>query len=160
MERGDIAAPGMSDAVNLNYLGDEDSDARKSALLARQRHIESQLSAAFHAAKAQLLDLARRQLDIIGMHVGHLPKALPFLTSLPDYASGATFKDRNLPALPDDAYASDQKITRDELLQAIQDRQLFDDHLISLTERTAACWDNATMPKKVLKMQASLASLR
>ncbi|CEH18942.1 Putative transmembrane protein [Ceraceosorus bombacis] len=160
VERGDIAAPGMSDEVNLKYLGDEDSDARKSAMLARQRHIESQLSAAFHAAKAQLLDLARRQLDIIGMHVGHLPRALPFLASLPDYASTAAPKDRDLPALPDDAYAKDQRITRDELLQAIEDRQLFDDHLISLTERTAACWSNACMPKRVLSMQASLASLQ
>jgi hypothetical protein len=147
IERGDIAAPGMTDA-------DGSVD----------RSIEGQLSAAFHAAKADLLELARAQLDLIGMATGHLPTTLPFSRSQPATerdlpAVPADEAQRDLPALPEEAKKSIGKMTRQELQQAVESCEIFDLHFVTLTERVIACSESAGRRESVLQLRAVLASL-
>lgn len=134
---------------------------------------DGHLSPAFHAAKAELLDLARRQLDKIGVAVGHLPRVHPFTMSL----HGIDRTRRDLPPLPpeasQDGRASDKisavprsssraeqgQITRTELLRAIESREVFDLHYVALTERVVAGWMSGGRIRNVLRLRAVLASL-
>lgn len=127
--------------------------------------IDGSLGAAFHASKAELLDLARRQLDKIGMSEGHLPRVFPFLLSSPIEVSR---RSRELPPLPLDADASEEtggngkqvaRISRQELLDAIDNRHLFDLHYVALTERVVAGCISAGRRRNVLRLRGVLASL-
>ena len=152
MERGDVSAPGM----------DEDIDGSQKSPLTRA--MDGQLSAAFHSAKAELLDLARRQLDKIGVAVGHLPNAVPFSLSLRQQDAG---EERVLPALPDELSVTGKgtqspvqgAITRQELLSAIESREIFDLHYVSLTERVVAGWVSGARHRNVLRLRSILGSL-
>lgn len=148
IERGDVSAPGMDD--------DNDNPEKSPS----SRAMEGQLSAAFHSAKAELLDLARRQLDKIGVAVGHLPNAIPFSLSL---RHGDSTTERELPPLPDQEKtlkaAKDGVITRQELLSAIESRQVFDLHYVSLTERVLAGWVSGGRRRNVLRLRSVLGSL-
>lgn len=146
MERGDVSAPGQEYDVD---------EADRSTSRSIQR------SEAFHSAKAELLDLARRQLDKIGIAVGHLPKAMPF--TLSTYHSGPAM-DRKLPSLSDEVgqaskASKEASITRPELLSAIEDREVFDLHYISLTERVLASWTSGGRRRNVLRLRCVLGSL-
>ncbi|EPQ30018.1 uncharacterized protein PFL1_02691 [Pseudozyma flocculosa PF-1] len=140
--------------------------------------VEEQLSPIFHTAKADLLDLARRQLDKLGMAVGHLPGVEPFslsaddegvlgpcardLPPLPPGAEAEAEAEAGLGADPDGKAADDVRypqITRPELRQAIEDRELFDSHYVSLVERIAAGLRGGGRKGGVLRMQTLLAAL-
>lgn len=118
---------------------------------------DARLSAAFHSAKAELLDLARRQLDKVGIAVGHLPSNLPFSLSLPHHINS---RDRQLPPIPDEKQDDALKrITRQELLSAIDSREVFDLHYISLTERIISSWNSGGRIRNVKRLRCIIGSL-
>lgn len=153
---------------DMSLLSGEVSDDAPSAA----SESTQSLSAAFHASKASLLDLARRQLDKIGMSEGHLPRAYPFLLSSPLEVSR---RSRDLPPLPSDAQTDSDvsaeekgkggkkgkvaRISRQELLDAIDNRHLFDLHYVALTERVIAGCISAGRRRNVLRLRGVLASL-
>ncbi|MCO5565922.1 hypothetical protein L7F22_019597 [Adiantum nelumboides] len=157
IERGDIRAPGMND-----------EESRQGSMRAvTERIADSQLSASFHAAKAELLDLARRQLDRIGISVGHLPNAAPFSLSISKQSDKL---DRDLPALPGDSKvkrlsssngtstSTANIITRQEIVDALASKEVFDLRYTTLTERALAGWISSGRKRNVLRLRSALAS--
>ncbi|PWN36229.1 uncharacterized protein FA14DRAFT_120403, partial [Meira miltonrushii] len=123
-----------------------------------ERIADSQLSASFHGAKAELLDLARKQLDRIGISVGHLPNAAPFSLSLPkqsDKAKGDLTQSSN----KDGASTSMEKITRQEIVDALASKEVFDLRYTTLTERALAGWISSGRKRNVLRLRSALANL-
>lgn len=158
IERGDIRAPGMND-----------EESRQGSMRAvTERIADSQLSASFHAAKAELLDLARRQLDRIGISVGHLPNAAPFSLSISKQSDKL---DRDLPALPGDSKvkrlsssngtstSTANIITRQEIVDALASKEVFDLRYTTLTERALAGWISSGRKRNVLRLRSALASI-
>ncbi|GAC72281.1 putative transmembrane protein [Moesziomyces antarcticus T-34] len=131
-----------------------------------------QLTPAFQSNKSELLDLARRQLDRIGIQAGHLPELDPFVCPS-DGGATDTARNRDLPALPDDASGEgaaglgpalqlDEKRmpSRPELKQAIESREHFDSHYLALCERIAAGWKAASRHRDTLHVRLVMAMLR
>lgn len=150
IERGDVRAPGM-----------DDQDMSQSALRqAADRIGDAQLSSAFHAAKAELLDLALRQLDKIGISAGHLPNTAPFSLSMDGQFAIET--ERELPPLPDNEKhlsAQANVISRQELLDAIKNREVFDIRYIALAERVLTSFVSGRKKRNVLRLRCVLSSL-
>ncbi|KAK4701381.1 trafficking protein particle complex subunit 10, partial [Phenoliferia sp. Uapishka_3] len=127
----------------------------------------------FVAVKAELLDLARKQvrlfppclshaltnsllrsphqLDKIGISSGHLPLSHPFSMSLNEYASERPVKP--LPAGARDA------VSRKDLLDAIANLESFDKLYVELTNRSIHAYQTSRRKRCSLKLHASLAAL-
>lgn len=97
-------------------------------------------------------------MDKIGIAVGHLPNAVPFTLS---QSHGL---DRDLPPIPGEKGSQSKiskniQISRQELLSAIESRELFDLHYVSLTERVLTSWTSGGRQRNVLRLRCVLASL-
>ncbi|PWZ01747.1 hypothetical protein BCV70DRAFT_199179 [Testicularia cyperi] len=126
-----------------------------------------QLSPAFHANKSELLDLARRQLDRIGIQAGHLPNCEPF-DRLKDQPSAveAQAKERDLPPLPagaefsgDETNSQIRRPSRPELVQAIESREHFDSHYLALCERIMVGWNASSRKRNLSHTRMVVAAL-
>ncbi|KAM0751302.1 hypothetical protein T439DRAFT_325449 [Meredithblackwellia eburnea MCA 4105] len=104
----------------------------------------------FNAVRAELLDLARKQLDKIGIVAGHLPLEHPFSMSLNEITS-----DRPSNALPSNRDA----VSRLDLLGAIGNQEQFDKLYIDLTNRAIQAYQSSARKRCSLKLHASLAAL-
>ncbi|KAG5639493.1 hypothetical protein H0H81_000633 [Sphagnurus paluster] len=100
----------------------------------------------FNAAKGELLELARTQLDIIGVTIRHLPKRPPFSSS---------FSSSESPAQTD----LTQKISNIELLAAIDDAEAFYSLYVDITTRAIDMYTKAGRKKFALRLHGSLAAL-
>ncbi|CDU22942.1 related to TRS130-subunit of the TRAPP complex of the cis-Golgi [Sporisorium scitamineum] len=133
---------------------------------------DDQLSPAFHSNKSELLDVARRQLDRIGIEAGHLPATEPFAFAATDDAAASASKERDLPPLPDAAADSsveglgaavvlDQKrsTSRPELQQAVESREHFDSHYLALCERIRTGWKASSRTRDALHIRTIVATL-
>ncbi len=133
---------------------------------------DDQLSPAFSSNKSELLDVARRQLDRIGIEAGHLPSSEPFDFDTSE-SDGVWASERDLPPLPGEAFAEatglglgapvvlDQRhgSTRPELKQAIQSREHFDSHYLALCERILTGWRASSRQRDALHMRTIVATL-
>ncbi|TKY87653.1 hypothetical protein EX895_003234 [Sporisorium graminicola] len=137
---------------------------------------DDQLSPAFHSNKAELLDVARRQLDCIGIEAGHLPATEPFAfaatDNVDDGSAASESKERDLPPLPDTAANSsveglgaavvlDQKrgTSRPELQQAVKSREHFDSHYLALCERIRTGWKASSRTRDALHIRTIVTTL-
>ncbi|KAG5647176.1 hypothetical protein DXG03_001133 [Asterophora parasitica] len=100
----------------------------------------------FNSAKGELLELARTQLDVIGVAVGHLPKRPPFSSSCDTSISPVETN-------------STQTITNTELLKAIKDPDVFYKLYIDATNRAIDMYTKADRKKFALRLHGSLAAL-
>ncbi|KAG6825950.1 hypothetical protein H0H92_001746 [Tricholoma furcatifolium] len=100
----------------------------------------------FNAAKGELLDLARTQLDVIGVRVGHLPHHPPFSSSCS-------------PSEPLVKTSSTLTITNGEILAAINDAETFYKLYIDTTNRAIELYTKAGRRKFALRLHGSLAAL-
>ncbi|QRW09373.1 Trafficking protein particle complex subunit 10, TRAPPC10 [Ceratobasidium sp. AG-Ba] len=100
-----------------------------------QESISDAKDVSYNAAKHELLELARAQLDKIGIRAGHLPRVAPFTTSLPDQPpkSRPTSASFDPHAAASDLNDADYKrlsragVTNATLLQAIDSSEAFDE---------------------------------
>ncbi|KAJ7751971.1 trafficking protein particle complex subunit 10 [Mycena metata] len=100
----------------------------------------------FNAGKGELLELARNQLDIIGVKVGHLPIRPPFCnSSRPPPCSGS----------PD----SEKKISSTDILESIENKDKFFETYVEITNRAIDMYAKAGRRKFALKLHGSLAAL-
>ncbi|TFK43010.1 trafficking protein particle complex subunit 10 [Crucibulum laeve] len=106
--------------------------------------LESAKTPAFNAGKGELLEIARTQLDLIGLKCGHLPERPPFSVS-------SSRKSRNS--------TSGGKISNPELLKAIDDRDAFYELYVGTTNRAIDMYAKAGRRKFALKLHGSLAAL-
>lgn len=131
---------------------------------------DDQLSPAFHSNKSELLDMARRQLDRIGIEAGHLPPAEPFSFPSPsDTESGG--KERDLPPLPDAAAVQGLGAavvlgeqpkcgsSRPELQRAIESKEHFDAYYLAMCERILAGWKASSRKRDALNIRTIVATL-
>ncbi|KAG6918038.1 hypothetical protein DXG01_016893 [Tephrocybe rancida] len=100
----------------------------------------------FNAAKGELLDLARTQLDIIGVAVGHLPQRPPFSSSC-------------TPSGPPLKTTSDLTISNNELLKAVDDAEAFYKLYVDTTNRAIEMYTKAGRRKFALRLHGGLAAL-
>ncbi|KAJ7905373.1 trafficking protein particle complex subunit 10 [Mycena olivaceomarginata] len=108
--------------------------------------LQGTMLSTFNAGKGELLELARNQLDIIGIKVGHLPARPPFSnSSRPPSSSGSA--------------ASDKKISSSDILECIQTRDTFFETYVGITNRAIDMYAKAGRRKFALKLHGSLAAL-
>ncbi|KAF8968386.1 trafficking protein particle complex subunit 10 [Flammula alnicola] len=107
--------------------------------------IEGSKSASVNAGKGELLDLARSQLDILGMEAGHLPTAPPFSTS--------KTSTKSLPS------GTVIRLSNETLNTAINDKEVFYDLYIAITNRAIDLYAKSGRRKFALKLHGNLAAL-
>ncbi|KAG9074140.1 hypothetical protein FRC06_010903, partial [Ceratobasidium sp. 370] len=121
----------------------------------------------YSAAKCELLELARAQLDKIGIRAGHLPRAVPFATSLPDQPpksrpNSASF-DPHAPASdpndPDYKRLSRAGVTNSSLLQAIESSASFDELYKQLVTRAIDTCVASGRTRSAARLKGILAAL-
>ncbi|KAA1469549.1 hypothetical protein DENSPDRAFT_857972 [Dentipellis sp. KUC8613] len=118
---------------------------------AKSHELDTASQNAFNASKAELLELARSQLDIVGVKNGHLPRRPPFSMALPA-----------IPPRPQEAESPKstiQTITKAELLSSLDDREAFFELYVALTNRAIDTYAKAGRRKFALKLHGSLAAL-
>lgn len=113
--------------------------------------LEPPTMVSLNAAKAELLDLARSQLDKIGIRKGYLPSIHPFSMSLPSSDLGST---QDPP--PEHGEA---RISSPDLIEALRGRDEFDRLYITTTNRTIQTYNSCSRRRFALKLHASLAAL-
>ncbi|CAG8811497.1 26102_t:CDS:2, partial [Racocetra persica] len=125
--------------------------------LAPLTSLDESTSSAFNAAKGELLDLARKQLDKLGIHYGHLPAALPFTTALDEVSLPTS------PASPSSESEPKKKfsITNEELKGAIEseDSAAFDLLYLQLTNRGLKAYEGTRL-RSSYRLQGDVAALQ
>ncbi|GAA5881145.1 hypothetical protein JCM16303_004817 [Sporobolomyces ruberrimus] len=107
----------------------------------------------FVAVKAELTELAKKQLDKIGMGAGHLPMVHPFSMSLNEITPSR-------PTSPSSAQPAERPpVSRQDLLQAISDQAVFDRLYIELSQRTIQAYQTSGRKRCAIKLHAGLAGL-
>ncbi|KPV71634.1 uncharacterized protein RHOBADRAFT_56475 [Rhodotorula graminis WP1] len=117
----------------------------------------------FVAVKAELLELAKKQLDKIGMGAGHLPAVHPFSMSFNESAPSTS---STRPGTPSSATRSLQSptrttppVTRQDLIAAMGDEGTFDRLYTNLASRTAQAYQASGRRRSAAKVSAFLAAL-
>ncbi|KAG2116743.1 uncharacterized protein F5147DRAFT_743305 [Suillus discolor] len=105
--------------------------------------------ARFSASKGELLELAKTQLDIIGVKVGHLPKKLPF----------ASIEETALHPEQIGKRSSTRRISNQEIILAIRDKEAFYDLYCATSNRAIDMYVKAGRRKIALKLHGFLAAL-
>ncbi|KAH7915010.1 trafficking protein particle complex subunit 10 [Hygrophoropsis aurantiaca] len=108
--------------------------------------------ALFNASKGELLELAKSQLDVLGVKVGHLPSKPPFSMALPTLSIGIS---------PSNSHkrSSTQRISKYELMLAIGEQDAFYDLYCVTSNRAIDMYVKAGRRKFALKLHGSLAAL-
>ncbi|OCH95045.1 hypothetical protein OBBRIDRAFT_788779 [Obba rivulosa] len=105
--------------------------------------------AVFNAAKADLLQTARHQLDIIGIRVGFLPAQPPFSMALSSITASAAAGDSE----------TSRGVSNTELVSAIENKDAFYDLYIQVTNRAIELYARAGRRKFAIKLHGDLAAL-
>ncbi|KAI0327179.1 hypothetical protein GY45DRAFT_1328000 [Cubamyces sp. BRFM 1775] len=105
---------------------------------------------AFNAAKGELVELARQQLDVLGIAAGHLPNRPPFSLSLPSNYGEA--KESQVKE-------ASQSVSNAELASALLNKEAFYELYVTITNRAIELYANAGRRKFALKLHGSLAAL-
>ncbi|KAG8969021.1 hypothetical protein FRC03_004988 [Tulasnella sp. 419] len=106
----------------------------------------------FNAVKGELLELARNQLDKIGLRLSYLPLTPPF-----SFASRSS--TRNPLASPPTPSQMGPPISQQDLLDAISDQAKFDQLYVTTTNRAIQTYTSCGRKRLALKLHTSLAAL-
>lgn len=99
------------------------------------------------SGNGELLDLARSQLEIVGIELGYLPKEPPFSIALPKRKRRASLAPPNF------------TISSEDILSILQDRDAFYDIYIRLTNQALSLYAEGGRRKFGLKLHGALAAL-
>ncbi|KIJ69219.1 hypothetical protein HYDPIDRAFT_80628 [Hydnomerulius pinastri MD-312] len=109
--------------------------------------------ARYIASKGELIELAKSQLDIIGVRIGHLPSKSPFSLAIPEPVTVT-----HTPPMSDKR-SSAQRISKYEIMLAIGENEAFYDLYTTLSNRAIDIYVKAGRRKFALKLHGSLAAL-
>ncbi|GAA6060213.1 hypothetical protein JCM10212_002292 [Sporobolomyces blumeae] len=107
----------------------------------------------FVAVKAELLELAKKQLDKIGMGAGHLPMVHPFSMSLNETSPPRPTSPSTIP--PSDR----PPVSRRDLIEATSNRDVFDKLYVELSQKTIQAYQSSGRKRCAIKLHAGLAGL-
>ncbi|BGP56856.1 hypothetical protein JCM8202v2_004489 [Rhodotorula sphaerocarpa] len=113
-------------------------------------------SVALVAVKAELLELLKKQLDKLGILAGHLPPQHPFTMSLNESSPASVAPSPTASQL--DAPAQ-SPVTRQDLLDAIEQREVFDRLYADSTHRAMHAYNSAGRRRCAAKLHACLGAL-
>ncbi|GAA5999266.1 transport protein particle complex II subunit TRS130 [Rhodotorula paludigena] len=119
-------------------------------------------SVAFIAVKAELLELAKKQLDKIGMSAGHLPAVHPFSMSFNESAPGSSALSSCAPSASSGMQPpqrSNPPVTRRDLLDGIAKQDVFDKLYVDLAQKTMQAYQSSGRRRCAAKLHAFLAAL-
>jgi hypothetical protein len=102
---------------------------------------------AVDSGNGELLDLARSQLEIVGIELGYLPKEPPFSIALPKRTRRASLAPPNI------------TVSSEDILAIFQDRDAFYDIYIRLTNQALTLYAEGGRRKFGLKLHGALAAL-
>ncbi|BGP01777.1 hypothetical protein NBRC10513v2_005416 [Rhodotorula toruloides] len=126
------------------------------------RRIDQDLSdpaaTGFVAVKAELLELAKKQLDKLGMGAGHLPSTHPFSMSFNE-SSASTVSSSSASSPTSPTPPNRQPVTRKDLLDAMDKREAFDKLYVELTQRSLQAYQASGRRRCAAKLNAYLAAL-
>ncbi|KAH8923009.1 hypothetical protein BT69DRAFT_195496 [Atractiella rhizophila] len=108
----------------------------------------------FGSVKAELLDLAKKQLEKVGVQYGHLPNAHPFSVALNEHVPNSA--DTSSSA---DRASSLPPISQKDLIEAIASKEALDQLYVKLTNRAIEAYQASGRKRFALKLHASLAAL-
>ncbi|KAF8559837.1 hypothetical protein OG21DRAFT_1453301 [Imleria badia] len=113
--------------------------------------MDAQPLARYSARKGELIELAKSQLDMLGIREGYLPSQPPFSLAIPApaAASGSPITDKS----------SDYRISKREIISAIGDKETFYDLYTTISNRAIDMYVKAGRRKFALKIHGSLAVL-
>ncbi|KAG6376390.1 trafficking protein particle complex subunit 10 [Boletus reticuloceps] len=114
--------------------------------------LDAQSLARYSARKGELIELAKSQLDILGVREGYLPSSPPFSLAIP---TPAVVSD--LPIT--DNKSSDCSISKREIISAIENKETFYDIYTTISNRAIDMCVKAGRRKFALKILGSLAVL-
>ncbi|KEP53205.1 TRAPPC10 domain protein [Rhizoctonia solani 123E] len=132
-----------------------------------QESLSDAKGTSYSAAKCELLELARAQLDKIGIRAGHLPRAAPFSASLPDQETKSQLSSTTYEpyaVVPDPNNEEHRRlsrlgITNANLLEAIDNVSTFDNLYKQLVTRTIETCRSSGRSRTAMQFQGTLAAL-
>ncbi|KAF9246256.1 trafficking protein particle complex subunit 10 [Melanogaster broomeanus] len=108
--------------------------------------------ARYSASKGEVIELAKSQLDILGVKVGHLPSKSPFSLAIPAPAQLSS-------PLISDKRSSAHHISKHEIMLAVGESEAFYDLYTAISNRAIDMYVKAGRRKFALKLHGSLAAL-
>ncbi|KZT57215.1 hypothetical protein CALCODRAFT_555435 [Calocera cornea HHB12733] len=118
---------------------------------ARTVTLDTAATISLNGALSELLELARNQLDRIGLHTRHLPAVDPFLAlARPDHASNLSEEEEE---------RGKRTISNKELLAAVEGRDEFDRLYVATTKRAIEACVVSKRKRAALRLHFSLAVL-
>ncbi|CAG8444801.1 5577_t:CDS:10 [Ambispora gerdemannii] len=121
--------------------------------LAPSNDFEEEALIAFNTSKGELLDLARKQLDKLGIYYGHLPSDIPFITALSHFPSSQLNNH-------DEETTKAPVITNADLVTALQSAESFDILYLRITNRALRAYEASTRTRSLLRLQGDVAALQ
>ncbi|KAI6045646.1 trafficking protein particle complex subunit 10 [Pisolithus marmoratus] len=113
--------------------------------------LEGVALARYNANKGELLELAKSQLDILGVKVGHLPSTPPFSMAIQTIST--------TPRSPLPERNPSQRISKYEIMLAVGDSEAFYDLYCAISNRAIDMYVKAGRRKFALKLHGCLAAL-
>ncbi|KAK4686207.1 trafficking protein particle complex subunit 10, partial [Tremellales sp. Uapishka_1] len=120
---------------------------------------------AYESARAELLDIARVQVERIGVSAGHLPNIYPFSpsTTLVSASDDVLFEssDNGLSDKEDENVASHSRpsLSNRQILDAQGDRGKFQTLYLSLTKKAVTAYEACGKVNSVIRLKANLTGL-
>ncbi|KZV79059.1 hypothetical protein EXIGLDRAFT_782854 [Exidia glandulosa HHB12029] len=115
--------------------------------------LEGALLSTFNSVKGELYELARTQVEKLGVQLGHLPNKPPFSMSVPAASRPGT------PSSAGSIPAHKGKISSEPILAATRSLEAFDKLYVSVTNRAISMYDKGGRRKFALKLHGCIAAL-
>ncbi|EJD39309.1 hypothetical protein AURDEDRAFT_71368 [Auricularia subglabra TFB-10046 SS5] len=117
--------------------------------------LEGALLSTYNSVKGELYELARNQVEKLGVQLGHLPHTPPFTMSLPAPSRPGTPTSTSSAS----TVKHSGKISCEPILAAMKSRETFDKLYVSVTNRAIAMYDKGGRRKFALKLHGCVAAL-
>ncbi|WVR03511.1 hypothetical protein IAU60_000502 [Kwoniella sp. DSM 27419] len=125
---------------------------------------------AYESARSELLDIARIQVERIGVSAGHLPPIYPFNPATSPYpptaqdvlfesSSNGLSDDEDLAHSPEQAQGERPALTNEQLIDAQNDEKNCRALYLSLTRKTIKAYEACGKINSVVRLKADLAAL-
>ena len=120
---------------------------------------------AYESARSELLDIARVQIERVGVGCGHLPNQYPFASSIllsMSEAEDVLFESsENGSVIQEDHNAVMERasVSNGQILQAMEDQNRFLDLYLHLTKKAISAYEACGKGNSVIRLKADIAAV-